>query len=241
MNPLPLSSNRCSTVLAFILSCGVSAQADIIFSEDFETPDVDIGQSTGDTSGSVPTGWVGATEGFGATRRGIADESAGAFIESTGEQSFAFRYTNSGLTSAEGVIGVLTLGATYTVNFDAATDSGDTPFHAQLVAFPDGAARNDTRGGFTNFTLLDSLVGDASTNTIGTNASHFSFTFSPDIGTHGSILGDDVAIRFIGATTSAIIDNVSVDVTGVVPEPATLSLFGLGALALWMGRRTIVG
>jgi len=44
-----------------------------------------------------------------------------------------------------------------------------------------------------------------------------------------SLLGKDVALRFKGATNSAIIDNVQID---VVPEPASLALAAIGLLGL---------
>ena len=62
-------------------------QAAVVFTDDFESPDVSAAQSTGFTSKAVPTGWVGATEGFGADRRGVVDEAAGAFSDPAGEQA----------------------------------------------------------------------------------------------------------------------------------------------------------
>jgi hypothetical protein len=212
-------------------------QATIILTEDFESPDVTAAQSDGNTSGAIPTGWVGATQGFGATRRGIVDEAHGDFTDPVGEQAFAFRYTNSGLTTAEGEIGVLTLGATYTVLFDVVLDghNSTTPYNAYLAAFDAGATtRNDVRSDTNQRTILTSTSGNATNDGLYTQVS---FSYTVDGTTPVGLLGKDVGLVFRGASSSAIIDNVSVDVVTAIPEPATLALLGLGGLAMLVRRR----
>ena len=176
------------------------------------TPDVTDAQSTGNTSGASNTAlWVRATQGFGASRCGLVDESAGAFTDPVGEQAFAFRYTNSGLTSAFGVIGSLTAGTTYTVSFDVVADSAATPYNMQFVTFNGAGTRNDIRSdSFVSKVLASrngNAPGDGSYQTV-------SFEFTPDPVLDAAVIGHDLAIRFKGATTSANIDNVNVSSSG---------------------------
>ena len=209
------------TTAALLL--GHSAYGVQVLFEDFESPDVEAAASNGDMAGGVVPDngkWVGATQGFGANRRGIADESSGHFTEvGAGEQAFAFRYTNSGLTSAAGVIGALTLGNTYTVSFDVVRDLGrfdGLPYNFALMAWnPDDPVngpirRDDVRS--NNFgTVLASASGNASEDDLYTT---ITVVFTPTEEDHSALLGRDVTLRFRGATTSATIDNVIVDVDG---------------------------
>jgi hypothetical protein len=176
------------------------------------TPDVSSAQSTGDTSGASNTAlWVRATQGFGASRCGLVDESAGAFTDPVGQQAFAFRYTNSGLTTAFGVIGNLTAGTTYTVSFDVVADTVATPYNMQFVTFNGGGTRNDVRSdSFVSKVLASrsgNAPGDGSYQTV-------SFQFTPDPVLHAAVIGQDLALRFKGATTSASIDNINVSSSG---------------------------
>jgi len=173
------------------------------------TPDVSSAQSTGDTSGASNTAlWVRATQGFGASRCGLVDESAGAFTDPVGEQAFAFRYTNSGLTTAQGVIGALTAGVTYTVTFDVVADTAATPYSMVLVTF-NGAARNDVRSNTGATSTLATKSGNATGDG---NYTTVNLSYTSD-GSEAT-LGHDVALRFYGATTSATIDNVQVSTSG---------------------------
>lgn len=203
---------------------GGAAQAATVFSDDFESPDV-----ASYSQGTTPTGWVRANQGYRSNYHGITDKAGGDFsAPDPNHQAYAFRYTNSGFTTAEGVIGALTFGSTYTVSFDVVRDDGGnagTPYTAQLIAFGAGAVRDDCRSTPAGSVVVDSASGnapgDGSFQTIG-------FDFTPDA-SHTPILGYDVGIRFKGATTSAIIDNVVMDVeTPVVvdndpptPDPMT--------------------
>ena len=199
---------------AALIAC--PARAVVVFSDDFELPDVTAAQSAGYTSGTVSTDWVGATQGFGANRRGTVDEAQGDFVDPVGQQAFAFRYTNSGVTSAQGVIGALTLGNTYNVSFDVVMDGNGsgTPWRVKLVTFDDFALRNDVRNDAGSSVLVN-MNGNATSDGLYTN---ISFSFSADEVTHAASIGKDLAIRFIGGTTSASIDNVVIDVTPPGPE-----------------------
>ncbi|MGB1128597.1 MAG: PASTA domain-containing protein, partial [Haloferula sp.] len=186
----------------------------VVFTDDFEvssgSPDVDAAGSTGSTSKQTNTTyWVRASQGFGANDHGIVDESAGQFTDPSGEQAYAFRYTNSGLTTAEGVIGSLGAGTTYTVTFDVVGDghNGGGSYQAELVTFAPGAARNDARAGTSG---TSSLLASQGGSYSATSYQQVSFTYVAD-GSEAA-LGDDVALRFIGASTSANIDNVQVQV-----------------------------
>jgi hypothetical protein len=201
-----------------------------------QTPDVTGAQSDGYTSGGINTTlWVKANQGFGATRQGLVDESHGDFTDPVGEQAYTFRYTNSGITTQSGLIGALVAGSTYTVTFDVVLDGHNAAntYDAYLLTF-NGGARNDARGTAGSTSTLARLNGTYGNATYQT----FSFDYTAD-GTEGT-LGHDVALRFDGASNSAIIDNVTVDVVAV-PEPVAAMLGGLGGLLLLRRRRSKSG
>ncbi len=187
----------------------------LVFSEDFESPDVDANAGDGQTSKTLPDNgnWVGASQGFNATHRGITDKAGGDFAaQDPNMQAFAFRYTNSGLTTAEGVIGALAAGITYTVSADVVQDGGGsdgTAYSIQLIAFPAGVARNDCRDAPAGSTVLATKTGNAPGDGSWLTVD---FDYTAEAGSAG--IGNDVGIRFIGATSSAIIDNVEVTTTG---------------------------
>ncbi|NNM28514.1 MAG: hypothetical protein HKO57_03275, partial [Akkermansiaceae bacterium] len=190
-----------------------------LFTEGFEDPDVPGYSQNTVPYNVVPSNvtWVGATQGFGANRRGLTDKAGGDFsAPDPNQQAYAFRYTNSGLTTAQGVIGTLEEDTTYTVTFDVVRDDGlnaGTPYSMELVAFgpgDDNAARNECRGarpGTILATAAGNAPGDGSFATI-------SIDFTPDPGTHAADIGKDLGIRFLGATTSALIDNVQLTAIG---------------------------
>ena len=215
-----------------------SASAAVVFSDDFETPDVTAAQSDGNTSGAIDTNkWQKNTQGFGAGRQGTVDEAHGDFTDPVGEQAYAFRYTNSGITTKDGLIGNLTSGYTYTISFDVVLDGHNTttPYNAALVTFNGGLRDRMNGGGIGQETtsILSTASGNATVDGLYTT---IMFSYTSD-GTEGT-LGHDVALRFQGATSSAIIDNVSIDVdTGEIPEPSTALFGGLGALLLLRRRR----
>jgi hypothetical protein len=173
---------------------------------------VNASQSNGNTSGAVPAGWIGTnnSSGFGWDRRGIVDESHGDFTDPVGEQAFATRYTNSGLTSAEGEIGVLAADTTYIVSFDVVLDghNNTTPYNVGLVVFDTGANRGDTNP-FADKTL--GVLASASGNAPGNGRyATVTFAYTTDSIADAALIGKDLAVRIGGATSSAIIDNIKV-------------------------------
>ena len=217
-----------------LLFAATSTQAALVFSEDFEgygnTDDNTV--ATYDKQPPLPTNWTRASNGFGSDKIGLNLVGTNTVLST--------RYTNSGLTTNDGVIGTLTAGETYTISFDVSLDGTADPFLVGLVTFADGAARNSVNGSIADGTsaVLASTSGSWSGTewTAGGGAivsgSTITFTYTAD-GTEGS-LGDDLAVRIDGASTSANIDNVSVD---VVPEPGSLALMGLGGLMMLKRRR----
>lgn len=188
-----------------------------------QTPDVNAAQSDGNTSGAVNTTlWVKANQGFGATRQGLIDESHGDFTDPAGEQAWGFRYTNSGLTTAEGVIGGLTAGTTYTITFDVVEDghNGGTPWTAKLYTV-NGGSRNDSRNDNLATKVLKTVTGNADA---GGDYKQETFTYTVDASADSAVLGQDVTLRFRGATTSATIDNVSVTVGAETAAPTVVSI-----------------
>ncbi|MFU8847710.1 MAG: DUF6288 domain-containing protein [Opitutales bacterium] len=189
----------------------------VIFADDFEvasgSPDVDAAGSEGATSGQTNTDkWDRGSTGFGGVNHGIVDESSGYFTDPDGEQGYALRYSTAGITSVEGAIGNLTAGTIYTVSFDVVLDEVDETlrdsYNVALVTFAPEANRIDTRG-FNNGTaqILATLSGTGATNTYQRK------TFTYVASGNESSLGMDVALRFRGSSTSAIIDNVEVAVS----------------------------
>lgn len=228
-----------NTALTISLIAGTTNAA-VVFTDDFESPDVTAAQSDGNTNGQITTAnWVKASNGFGSGRQGTVDEAHGDFTDPVGEQAYAFRYTNSGITSAFEAIGGLIAGTTYTVSFDVVQDghNNTTPYLAALTTFNGAGTRNSINGSVTDNTaaVLKTFSGNSTTDGAYTNVS-FSWTYGDAIVSGTATDGHDVALRFDGATSSAIIDNVSVDVT-TIPEPSTFALFGLGGLALILRRR----
>ena len=88
--------------------------AGVTFTENFEDPTV-----TGYQQGTIPaTGWVGANQGFGGNRHGLYNQDTGEFSTPYGEQSYRLNYTNSGLTTEEGIIGSFISSTQYTISFN---------------------------------------------------------------------------------------------------------------------------
>jgi methionine-rich copper-binding protein CopC len=190
---------------------GVSTEG-AVFVDDFEvasgSPDVNATGSLGATSKQTGSKWVRATNGFGAGDHGIVDESSGQFTDPNGSQAYAFRYTNSGITLAQGLIGNLTAGNTYRVSFYVVKDghNAGNSYRADLVTFAPGAVRTDADAGQSR--LLATAAGSYN----GGSYQLVTFQYTSNGTTDAAVQGHDVALRFVGATTSANIDNVMVRV-----------------------------
>lgn len=221
------------TAAALFAGTSVQAASHVVFEDDFESPNVLLPYNLSNTSQTASSDWVRADQGFGASRNGIVDEaenSGNNFTDPVGEQAYAFRYTNSGVTTADGVIGTLIANTKYTVSFDVVLDGHDSgdDYSAALVTF-NGANRNDVRNNEGETATLASTSGSYG----GTTYKKITFGYTAD-GTEGT-LGQDVALRFYGKTGASIIDNVKVSTT-IIPSPSALG-GGLAMLGLIAARR----
>ncbi|MFK7788991.1 MAG: hypothetical protein AB8C95_05770 [Phycisphaeraceae bacterium] len=179
---------------------------EVLLEEDFESPDVTAAQSITRTSRVIPTGWIGATKGYKSNYRGIADEAYGDFTDPVGEQAFAFRYTNSGLSTSSGTIGTLVEEKLYTLSFDVVLDNyySGTYYLVELVAYDSGDNRAEMRVNRPG-TILASGTGNATTDG---EYGNVTLTFIADAITHADSIGKDLAVRMIGGTRTATIDHV---------------------------------
>ena len=195
------------------------AASQVVFSESFESPVV-----SGFDDNTVPSGgnWIGANQGFGATNRGLYNETVAwpatpSFTTPFGDQAYRMNYSNSALTTAEGVLGPITAGVTYTVTFqNAVTVGGGGNYLVELVAFSPGDARNDGRGSRPG-TVVGSASGTVATSDMSNVAS---ITFTP--GGTNPHLGKDLGVRLIGITGHSVVyDNLRV-INGhdLNPDPA---------------------
>ena len=106
----------------------------------------------------------------------------------------------------QGRIGTLTAGNTYRVSFYVVKDghNNGNSYRAELVTFAPGAVRTDADAGQSR--LLASVTGSYS----GGSYQLVTFQYTSNGTTDAAVQGHDVALRFVGATTSANIDNVMV-------------------------------
>jgi beta-lactam-binding protein with PASTA domain/methionine-rich copper-binding protein CopC len=199
-----------------------------VFIDDFEvasgSPNVDAAGSLGETTKQASSKWVKAVVGFNASFHGIVDESSGQFSDPVGQQAYAFRYTNSGLTTAQGQIGALTAAKTYRVAFNVVRDGSTNggPYSVGLVTFASGASRSDIR---TMSAGASKVLASRSGTYTGNAYQLVVLEYTTNATADAAVLGHDVAIRFQGSSASAIIDNVQISVTDVVTDvqPPTLA------------------
>jgi hypothetical protein len=249
--------NVSTCIFPVLLASLAASHAVTVFTDDFESPVIESPSynitGTSATSRTASSDWVRSSTGYGSGSNGIIVADYEGFTAPGGNQAYGFRYTNSGLTSAFGVIGSLgQIGDTITITFDVfddGTNNGDTPMTAALVTFDGAGTRTNTAsGGLINNTAsyIATVSGSAPASgfstwqidyTVGNDvldsngiASGGSTTFDP------STLGQDIAIRFQGATNSASIDNVNVSIVAV-PESSSVFLGGLGILLMLRRRR----
>ncbi len=204
MNPIRI---LLANALAAALALASPAGAGVVFSESFEAPVV-----TGFVQNTVPSGgkWVGSTTGFGATNRGLYNETVAwpatpPFTTPYGAQAYCCSYTNSFLTTATGATGqTLTANVPYKVTFNTAVDTSvaSANFRVELLA---------------SGTLLASTTGTVTTKDM---SAVRSLTFTPD-GANAH-LGKDVGIRLVFSNARVLYDNIRL-ITGhdMNPSPAT--------------------
>ena len=197
----------CTALLASSL-CSTSAQ--VVFSESFETPVV-----SGFSTNTVPSGsrWIGSTDGFGATDRGLYNETVvwpttPPFTTPFGNQAYFINYSNSALTTAAGVTGQTVMpDTTYTVTFHAAVTSGTASgaYRVELVAFT--AAEGNSVRIDANGTMPGTVLATATGTVTSTNMSAVGMvSFTPQASS--SHLGKDLGIRLVKSTNSVLYDNI---------------------------------
>ena len=212
-----ITQNRIKTILTLAVVAmaivSVSASAETIFYESFEKPIV-----TGYVEGSLPqTGWVGSSVGYGSGWRGLYNEDSEHFDTPWGEQAYFLRYTNSGLTTATGTIGVVEPNETYTVTFNTAVRILDISkeYRVELVAFEPGDNRADCTGSKAG-TILGVATGTVTTSDMSKRDS-ITFTYIPE--PNDGLWGKDIGIRLINhGPATALYDNIKL-IVGVDMDP----------------------
>ena len=98
----------------------------------------------------------------------MVDKDSGDFAAPVGnDQAYALSYTNSDITTAEGVLGPpLAAGGAYQVSFDVVKNgvTAGRAYTVRLIAFAADAPRNDCRSTPTGSTVLASATGSALDN-----------------------------------------------------------------------------
>ncbi len=236
MKPRAPLCQHAAVAIAALTLVSTSANAGVIFSESFESPVV-----SGFASNTVPdTGWVGASNGYGATNRGLYNETVAwpatpAFSTPYGEQGYMINYTNSGLTTAQGTLSeTLTQDVTYTLSFNVAVQAGTASgsYIMELVAFSpsdDDTARKEaksTRPG----TILATANGTVTTTDMSQSDS---IVFTAAAGNPS--LDKELGIRLIKGSNSVIYDNIRL-IRGhdLQPSPADgVTIAGGNVLLSW--------
>jgi hypothetical protein len=193
-----------------LVLAATSANAAVMFTESFESPDEYQGGAGNVYTNTVPTGWSG-----GAINTNLASDVNTPY----GNQA---AWTNDqtgigGLLSDALLIGNLQEG-TYTLTFNASSRVGSANYIGNLMA-----------GG--------TVIGSTATTVVNnTDMSHFSTPLVVVVGAGHANLGQDIQIRFSATDIQPHFDNVNLDFVAV-PEPSTTALLGLGGLALILRRR----
>lgn len=143
------TTRTCLAAIAALTFVG-SSQAEIVFFDDFESPEVEATYTVGQTSRQIGSDWVRTAVGFRSNDVGIIDEAengGNTFTDPTGSQAVATRFRqNAGFTTAKGVIGSVAAGQIITVKFDAVVDAWMRDVGA---VDPDGAGPLGPPAGFT--------------------------------------------------------------------------------------------
>jgi autotransporter-associated beta strand protein len=215
-NPAAGTQVAFGTTVNLLVSAGTSSgllPLTELLLEDFESPSSPVAY----VQGSLPDNgkWVGSTVGFQPGWRGITDKAGGDFsAPDPNHQAFALRYKQSGITTAQGAIGMLTLNTRYSLSFDVMRDgirSPGTRYFCELVAFDPGSTRADATSGRPGYVLASATGNAPSDGSIARISLEFTALAS------NPHLGKDIGIRFVAPTTdtNALIDNVSLRAVGV--------------------------
>jgi hypothetical protein len=193
----------------------------VLFLENFESPVV-VGY---DPQPPVPTGWLPANQGFKSSQHGLNNKTSGDWVATNqpdNNQAYAFKYTNTGLCTAEGVIGKFNSNTvTYRLTFDVGYDKCITPgdgnpsgaYRVYLCAFPDSLdpilrQTFNSFGHFETWELLQLTGSVADDNLLHTISAEY--TSDPIL--DASWFGNDLAVAIVGATSSGVVDNIKVEV-----------------------------
>jgi hypothetical protein len=211
-----MNQSKCLSLSCFPLLAGLflslsPASAEVIFSESFESPVV-----SGFDDNTVPSsGWVGASNGFGASNRGLFNEFVAwpgtpDFSTPFGEQGYFLNYTNSALTMAQGTLTEpLTEGEVYTVTFNVGVKAGvaSSNYLVEFLAFEPGDDNNARKDGQNTRpgTVLASASGPVTTNDLSESGS---LTYTPSAG--DPHLGKEIGVRLVKSSGSVIYDNLRV-------------------------------
>lgn len=186
------------------------------FVESFEQPAI-----SGRTQ-MEPLNWVGSTEGYRSAERGLVHVDSSMFTTPFGRQAaYVAFHTNSGLTTAEGAIGLLAADVTYTVSFHVANFNDDADgdrYLVQLLAFEPGEPRQDVRasGEFGAGVMLAHREGRVTSSDM---SQRDSFSFTPKAGDPN--LGKDLAIRIVSQESNEVLfDNIELTAQLVDPSGA---------------------
>ena len=189
----------------------------ILFQEDFENPVV-----SGYSQGTLPAAWLGSNQGFGSDRFGLDEKSSGNWEDGdpSNLQMFNTQYTNSGACTGPGEIATINLNfVTYRFRMQVAYDkavsgphgspSGD--FDSVLFAVPSGFDRQDFRNFAADF-VPESLVRLQGTVPDDDGIHFFEGTYTTDPVADAAWAGRDLAVAVDGATFSANVDNIKVEI-----------------------------
>ncbi|PXA03269.1 hypothetical protein DDZ13_12650 [Coraliomargarita sinensis] len=244
------------------LVCAATANANEIFRENFEFPNVTETTEPKFTSERRPGAWVVGPINpdtgnlvYGAERQGIVDAVNNAFSASVGNnQAYAFRYTASPqIVSSEAAFRItLEEGSVYTLSFDVQQDRNDNEdpsvamgYDAYILAFNPGADRGEDLGGKKRdmpdkeHTILGQATG---TVDAGPSFSRVTLTYT-GLPADSEHFGKDIGIAFKDLwmgnpdsnISSGVIDNINFTVDRI-PEPSAL-VFGILALCAGFRRR----
>jgi len=197
-----------------------------LFTEDWETPDISSDPNGVDSSVN-PTGWVRATQGFGANRMALdyGDTSGNWTTTATDKQAWNLSYTNSGITTAQGEIGTIDVNfVTYEVkikyqydlgviNYNGGSGTASGWYSFKLLAVDNGVYdRTDVRaGGLAVGTVLAETTGSVD-NDGQFHEITLQYTTSPTV--DASVVGQDLTLVILGGTSSAVVGDVNIGKSG---------------------------
>ena len=210
-----------ATLLAGLCAAVGTANAAIVYTDSFESPDI-----SGESGNPLPTGWVERLDISGTARTA----QTSAFPTPFGDQVLGMFGGGSAvyevITTASILNETILSGFSYsaTVHIGKRTDRNPKVGVIRLAAVDGGGS----------VTVIDSTTGTPA-------LTDFSETLDVSYVADGTYAGQRLAIILgeiagtSGGTRHIGFDNLSVD---VVPEPGSLALMGLGGLCMLRRRRS---